>query len=197
RERRARPKRKSSRFGSCSSLRQRVGAELEMRGQRPCPLAAFDQPRGAVAVRRPQPAALPAGIGVVDAAVESLGVEAERIRHADRHHLAILVEGDEAVHQVGGRHRNVLTEPESVVLVDPRVVARLGAVLADAPEARTGILVKRPALTAVVAGRLGSIEPCTSGGRKRPYGRWRARPRRGPCLSMSPPRGPKPGRGTL
>ena len=39
-----------------------------------------------------------------------------------------------------------------------RVVARLGAVLADALEARARILVERPALRAVIAGRLRAVE---------------------------------------
>src|SRR5207244_569029 len=60
--------------------------------------------------------------------------------------------------QVGGRHRNVFAEPERVVLVDPGVVARLGAVLPEALEARTGIWVQRPALRAMIAGRRRSVE---------------------------------------
>src|SRR5205085_4011971 len=119
---------------------------------------AFDQPWRAIAIGGPQTAAFPAGVRIIDAAVESLGVEAERIGHADRDHLAVLVESDEAVHQVGGRHRDVVAEPEGVVLVDPRVVARLGAVFADALEARAGILVERPSLRAMVAGRLRAVE---------------------------------------
>src|SRR6267142_1750368 len=140
------------------SVRQRIGPELEMRCQRLGALAAFDQPWRAIAVCSPQAAALPAGVRIVDAAVKALGIEAERIGNADRDHLAVLVEGDEAVHQVGGRHRDVVAKPEGVVLVDPRGVARLGAVLADALEARARILVERPALGAVVAGRLRAVE---------------------------------------
>src|SRR3954451_18787148 len=139
-------------------VRQRIGPQLEVRRERLRPFAALDQPRRAVAVCGPQPTALPARIRIVDAAVEALRIEAERIRNADRHHLAVLVQRHEAVHQVGGRHRNVVAEPEGVVLVDPRVVARLGAVLADALEAWAGILVERPALRAVVAGRLRAVE---------------------------------------
>src|SRR5262245_55573196 len=66
---------------------QRIGPQLEVRGQRLGALAAFDQPRRAVAVGGPQATALPAGIRIVDAAVEALGVEAERVGNADRHHL--------------------------------------------------------------------------------------------------------------
>src|SRR4029077_8680390 len=44
------------------------------------------------------------------------------------------------------------------VLIDPRVVARLRAVLADPVESRTRVLVERPSLGAVIARRLWSVE---------------------------------------
>src|SRR5947208_16136996 len=139
-------------------VRQRIGPQLEVRRERLRPFAALDQPRRAVAVCGPQPTALPARIRIVDAAVEALRIEAERIRNADRHHLAVLVQRHQAVHQVGGRHRNVVAKAEGVVLVDPRIVARLGAVLANAFEARPRVLVELPAFWAVVAGRLRTVE---------------------------------------
>src|SRR5207247_935664 len=120
-------------------------------------LAAFDEPRRAVAARCPQPAALPARIGVVDAAVESLGVETEGVGHPQRDHLAVL-ERDQPVHEVGGRDRHVLAEPERVVLIDPAGVAGLRAILADALEAGARILVKGPALRAMIAGCFRSVE---------------------------------------
>src|SRR3954462_3875932 len=138
-------------------LRKRIRSKLEVHGHRLHALATFDQPRRPVAAAGPQPATFPAGIGIVDAAVKALGIEAERIRHAQRDHLAVL-EGNQAVHEVGGGHRHVLAEAERVVLVYPAVVARLGAVFADAVEARSRILVERPALRAMIAGRLRSVE---------------------------------------
>src|SRR5262245_13900689 len=57
-------------------LRQRIGPHLNLYGARLRALAAFLQPRRAVAVRAPKPAALPAGIRVVDAPVQALGKEA-------------------------------------------------------------------------------------------------------------------------
>src|SRR4030095_7543512 len=102
-------------------------------------------PRRAAAARLPEPAPFPAGARVVDASVEPLGVEAERVRDAQHDHLAIL-ERDQAVVEVAGRQRPVLAEAERVVLVDPRVVARLRAVLANPLEARPRILIKGPAL---------------------------------------------------
>src|SRR4051812_23573102 len=140
------------------SVRQRVGPQLEMRCQRLGAFAAFDQPWRAIAVRRPQTAAFPAGLRIVDAAVEPLGVEAERVRDANRNHLAVLAEGNQAVHQVGGRHRDVIAHAERIVLVYPRVIARLGTVVADALEAWTWVLMKRPAFGTMIARCLGTVE---------------------------------------
>ncbi len=72
-------------------------------------------------------------------------------------HLAVL-ERHEAVAEVGGRHRDVLAEPERVVLVDPGVVARLRRCCRRALEARARIAVERPALGAVIAGRVRAVE---------------------------------------
>src|SRR5262249_58308202 len=120
-------------------------------------LPAFHEPRRAVAAGRPQSSSLPAGARIIDASVEALGVEAERVRDAQHDHLAVL-EGDQAVVEVAGRHRHVLAEPERVVLVDPRVVARLGAILADPLEAGPGILIEAPTFGTVVARGLRPVE---------------------------------------
>src|SRR4029077_13665781 len=55
-------------------------------------------------------------------------------------------------------HRDVVAEAVGVVLDETRVGTRLGAVLADAFEARAGILIERPALGAMIAGRLRAVE---------------------------------------
>src|SRR2546428_3898890 len=139
------------------SVRERIGAQLEVHDDRLLPLAALHEPRRPVAAGRPEPPALPAGVRVVDAPIEPLGVEAQRVRDAQQDHLAVL-ERDQAVVEIGGRHRHVGPEPEGVVLVDPGVVARLGAVLPDALEAGARILIEGPALRAVVAGGLRPVE---------------------------------------
>src|SRR5262245_51248500 len=138
-------------------MRKRVRAKLEVHDDRLLALPTFHEPRRAVAAGRPEAAPLPAGCRVVDATIEALGVEAERVRNAQHHHLAVL-ERDQAVVEVAGRHRHVLAEAERVVLVDPRVVARLGAVLADALEARARILIEAPALGAVITGGRRPVE---------------------------------------
>src|SRR5262249_14159748 len=136
---------------------QRIGTKLEVHDDRLLTLAAFHEPRRAVAAGRPDPAALPPSGRVVDAPVEPLGVEAQRIRNAQHDHLAVL-QRDQSVVDVAGRHRHGVAEPERFVLVDPRVIARFGAVLADALEARPRILIEGPALGAVIAGRFRPVE---------------------------------------
>src|SRR4051812_43908661 len=138
-------------------LRQRIGPQLKMRGERPCALAAFNQPRRPIAVGRPQAAPLPAAVRIVDAAVEPFRVEPERIRHAQHDHPTIRIRNQSVV-QVAGGQRHVAPESEGVVLIDPRVVARLGAVLANAVEPGTGVLVEGPPFRTVIARRLGAVE---------------------------------------
>src|ERR1035437_4520565 len=140
-----------------SSVCERIGAKLHVHGARHASLAAFLEPRRAVTVRAPQPASLPAGVRIVDTPVDALRVEADRVRDADRDHLAVL-QRDEAVIEVGGGHRSVLAEPERVVLVDPGVIARLPPVLADAFETWSRVLVERPALRTMIAGRSWPVE---------------------------------------
>src|SRR5271165_322527 len=82
-------------------IRQRIGAQLEMDRQRSAALAAFLEPGRAIAACGPQPTALPAGIGIVDAAIESLGVEAQWIGQAQYDHLAVL-ESDDPVVEIAG-----------------------------------------------------------------------------------------------
>src|SRR5437899_7297677 len=81
------------------SVGERIRAQLEVDGDRLLALAALHQPRRPIAAGRPQPAPLPAGRRIVDAPVEPLGVEPERVRHAQHDHLAVL-ERDQAVVEV-------------------------------------------------------------------------------------------------
>src|SRR5260370_17489946 len=126
------------------SVRQRIGPQLDVHGTRLAAFAALHQPRRAITVGAPQPAAFPAGVGIIDAPVEALGIKAHRVRDAQHDHLPVL-ESDEAVVEVGGGHGNVLAEPQRIVLVDPGVIARLGAVIAEAFKAGAGLLVEPPA----------------------------------------------------
>ena len=59
------------------SLGQRIRPHLEMGREGLAALAAFDMPGHAVTIGGPHAPALPAGLGVVDAPVKALGVEAK------------------------------------------------------------------------------------------------------------------------
>src|SRR5262249_21804483 len=78
------------------SVCQWIGPQLDVHGPRFAAFAAFHQPRRAIAVGAPQPAAFPAGVGIIDAAVEALGIKAHGVGDAQHHHLRVL-ERDEAV----------------------------------------------------------------------------------------------------
>src|SRR5215470_1294193 len=140
-----------------ASVRERVGPHLDVYGARLGALSAFLKPWRAVPVRAPQPAALPAGIRVIDASVQPLGKKAQRVRDAQHDHLLVL-ERSESVIEIGRRDRDVLAEPHRVVLVHPGVVARLGAPVLKSLEGRSWVLVGGKAFGTVVAGRAGPVE---------------------------------------
>src|SRR5580693_5600644 len=146
-----------SAIASDRSMRQRVGPDLDVDRKGRHALAAVLEPGRAFAFRRPQAPALPAGVRIVDAGIKTLGIKAERVRDAQRHHLAVDQRG-KTVAFVRRRDRHVVAEPDRVVLVDPGVVARFRAVVADALEAWARIFVERPAFRAMIAGRLRSVE---------------------------------------
>src|SRR5262245_59220738 len=137
--------------GPATLVGQWIGADLDMNGARARALAALHQPGRTVAARAPKAATLPAGVRVVDASIESFGIEAQGIWNAQKDHLAVL-QRHETVVEVGGGNRNVLAKTNRVVLIDPGLVARLDASVLEAFKARSGIFVEFPAFRTVVAG---------------------------------------------
>lgn len=83
--------------------------------------AAFLVPRRAIAARNPEAAALPAPGSIIDAALETLGIETQRIGNAQRHELIV----NQRVHpikQIARRDGHVRAQPQRVVLIDPGVM---------------------------------------------------------------------------
>src|SRR5262249_50734416 len=113
-------------------------------------LPPFHQPWRPVAARGPQPATLPTRIGIVDAPIEPLGIKTQGIGNAQHDHRAVL-ERNQAIIEIASRHRHVLAEAKGIVLIDPGIVTRFRAVLADPLKARTWILVERPTFLAMIA----------------------------------------------
>src|SRR5258706_5462040 len=115
--------------------------------------------RRAVSVGRPDAAALPARIRIVDAAVHPLGKEAERIRHPHVDPLAVNP-GHQRLVGIARGHRDVGAEAGCVELVDPGVIARLGAAaFSDVPELRSRERNERPSFrTQLTFGGLRSVQ---------------------------------------
>src|ERR1700690_3886036 len=106
-----------------------------MYDQRLGSLASFLQPRRAITAGHPKTSSFPSCAGVIDAALQSLCVEAQRVGNAECYEFA----GDQGMHaveEVAGRDRYVRAQSQRVVLIDPSVVARLDAELRQAREPR-------------------------------------------------------------
>src|SRR5258707_8282441 len=136
---------------------QRIRAYLDMHCAWLRTLAALHHPWHAVATRAPKSPALPSSIWIVNAPVEALSEEAERVRDAQHHHLPVL-ESDETVIEVGSRDRDILAKADRVVMIDPRIVARLGAGGFEALQTGARIFVVSKAFRAVIAGRVRPIQ---------------------------------------
>src|SRR4029077_6808479 len=100
----------------------------------------------------PQPPSLPPRAFVVDPAVDVLRKEPRRIRQPQHHEIAV-DERQDRVRAVAHRDRNVFPQSQNSKEVDPDVITRLRAArVLHVAELRSGKLVQRPALGAVLAG---------------------------------------------
>src|SRR5687768_5691142 len=141
-----------------ASPRQRIGPELEPVHLARVPLSPFHMERRAGADRRPETAPLPAGCRVVNAAVEPLGIESQRIGDTEDDPLSVL-EDEEPLGLVACVDRDVLAKAEGVELVYPGVVAAFATPRAgDVPELRKGLGVEGPPLRTVLARGAGPVE---------------------------------------
>ena len=104
-----------------------------------------------IAGRHPEPLALPPGRRIIDAAVDSLGEEAHRIRNAQLDDLPKR-QRVQRIREVAGADGRVRAQAEDVVLVHPRVVGALGRTV-SADKRGPGQRVERPALGAQIAFR--------------------------------------------
>src|SRR6266513_1546059 len=140
------------------SVRERIRAQLELQDLRPGAFAALDVERSPGGIGRPQGPSLPAGARVVDAAIEPLRVKTHGVRHAENHEFPVL-ERKQRVVGVAGRDRRIAAQSEGVVLIHPRVIARLGAArVGHALQLRSGERIERPAFGAVLARGARAVE---------------------------------------
>src|SRR3989454_7364155 len=140
------------------SLRERIGAELELHDLARRPLAAFDVEGRSCGVGRPQPLTLPAGVRIVNTPVHPFGVEAHGVGNAKDDELPVH-QGEQRLVGVPGADRHVPSQPEGVELIDPGVVACLGAArIRHVHELWPRVWMKRPAFRTVLTGRGGPVE---------------------------------------
>ena len=105
--------------------------------------------------RRIEALPFPAGIRIVDAAVQALRVVAHRIGHAQRYELA-LRKHQQSLRQIAGRNRRILAGAKRVEAINKVVIRRVGAaVLHRSFVVRTREWIERPALRAVLPRRGG------------------------------------------
>src|SRR5499427_3714273 len=139
------------------SIRERIRPDLELVNLRAVRRAAFVVEHGARARSCPEGLALPARVRIVDTPVDQLGEEAQRVRHAEIHDLAV-DDRHQRLAAVRHRDRHVVAEAERVVAIDPQVIRVVrNARGVDALELRPGHLVDGPALGTELA--FGSVRP--------------------------------------
>src|SRR5688500_15438496 len=137
---------------------QGVRPKLELEHLAWRPPSSFSMERRPAGVGRPERPALPAGVLIVNPAVHRFRVEAHRIRDA-HHHIASVHEHQQRIRPASGGDRDVGPQTEDVVLIDPRVIARVGtAGIGGAPEVRPRIRIESPALRAVLSRCLRTVQ---------------------------------------
>src|SRR5947209_4204343 len=134
-------------------MRKRVRTHLEFEHFGKHALAAFAVEVGARSRCRPDGAALPACIRIVDSPVDILGEESHGIGDAQTHELAV-DQREKLLATIGRGDRHVLPEAERVVEIDPDIISVIGAaLLVDPTELWAGEAVERPALKTLFASR--------------------------------------------
>src|SRR5439155_24838591 len=137
---------------SSPSPREWIGAHLDLVNLRPRAGTPFVMKHGASAQRGPQSFSLPAGVGIVDAAIDILTKKAQRVGNADDHELPVHQRGHRFA-AIRHRERHVRPESQRVVAIDPDIVGVLRTSgIGYALELRSRVFIQRPAFGTVLAG---------------------------------------------
>ncbi len=99
-------------------MRQRVRSKLEVNHLGHGPFSGLAVEWCARAPGGPDALALPAFLGIVDAAVHAFGEEAQRVGHAHDYELAVH-QGDQRIRRIAGNDGRVLAQPQRVELIHP------------------------------------------------------------------------------
>src|SRR5947207_7004961 len=149
---------RNSRRRVMSSSRERIGSQLKVQDLARGALTAFHVKWRARAHCRPQPPPFPAAFRIVDPAVHPLRIKPHGIGDAQHDPFPVL-QDDQPFRSIAGVDRQVRAQAECPELIDPGVVARLGAPRRRyALELRQRLRVKGPTFGAMLARGLRAIE---------------------------------------
>src|SRR6266513_3249346 len=138
--------------------REWIGPQLEVQHLARGALTTFHVEWRARAHRRPQPPPFPAAFRIVYPAVHPLRVEPHGIGDAQHYPFPVL-QDEQHFRSIAGVDRQVRAQAECPELIDPGVVARLGAPRRRyALELRQRLRVKGPTFGAMLARGLRAIE---------------------------------------
>src|SRR5215510_12335545 len=99
-------------------FRERIRPQLQLYDLARCAFSRIGMEGGASRVRRPQAFTFPAGLCVINASVEPLRIETQRVRNRQHYPLAVL-QSEQATHFVPGCDWYILAEAKRVELIDP------------------------------------------------------------------------------
>src|SRR5690554_3366746 len=120
--------------------------------------AGFHVEKGAAAVGGPQTPAFPAGVGIVNATIQPLGIEAQRIGNSQTYKFTI-IEGQQGAALVAGVDRCIGAQAQTVELVYPSIVTAFRAAgTLDIAELWQRFTVEGPTLGAMLPARSGPIQ---------------------------------------
>src|SRR5262249_30366441 len=139
-------------------LRQWVGPNLEFHDFARGSFAAFCVEGRTCRVGRIDGLSFPAGVRIIDATVDTLTVEAHRVRYSQREELTV-DECEQSFGFIAGRQRNVFPDAKHVEPIDKVVVRRIGAGrVGGSLEVRAGECVEGPPFRAMLTGSAGSLQ---------------------------------------
>src|SRR5438093_10411248 len=105
----------------------------------------------------PKRPAFPAGVRIIDAAIDVFREKSARVWNTEGNELSVNQRVD-GVAQITHRDRNISPKTKCVEPIDPGVVARLGASILHIPQLWSGELIERPAFGTMRAGCCRSVQ---------------------------------------
>src|ERR1700733_6529514 len=130
---------------------ERIGTKLQFDRARAICCSSFKVKHGSRPISRPKRAAFPAGVRIINPAIDVLGEEPHRVRNGEIHDVPV-DDCKKRTVQIAHYDRYVLPQTKGVEPVDPDVIGCLGTPwILHAPHLWTGQLVQRPPFRTMAA----------------------------------------------